>query len=137
MVPKGMLTFLGSIYKEGAKTTSGTLVCLFERRTARKNISFFQKHCVPNLECRILSQEHDTVGKPKKIHGITGCRENNCKHFLDFRSSMTSGSLSQGLTSALPKYPRKVNNPFGTTPYKENSHLHSSVPAISDCMLGK
>ena len=34
--PKGLLTFLGSLYKEVAKTTPGTLVYLFERQTARK-----------------------------------------------------------------------------------------------------
>ena len=58
MVPKGLLTFLGSLYKEAAKTTSGTLVYRFERQTARKDISSFEKHCVLDLECRILSREH-------------------------------------------------------------------------------
>ena len=56
MVPKGLFTFLDSLYKEVAKTTSGTLVYRFERQTARK-ISSFEKHCVLDLECRILSQE--------------------------------------------------------------------------------
>ena len=37
VVPKG-LTFLGSLYKKSAKTTSGTLVYRFERQTARKKI---------------------------------------------------------------------------------------------------
>ena len=38
VVPKGLLIFLSSLYKEGAKTTSGTLVQLyrFQRQTARK-----------------------------------------------------------------------------------------------------
>ena len=55
---KGLLTFLGSLYKEVAKTTRVTLVYRFESQTARKkSISSFQKHCVLNLECRILSQE--------------------------------------------------------------------------------
>ena len=57
MVPEGLLTFLGSLYKEGAKTTPGTLVYRFERQAARKKKSSFQKHCVLDLECRILSQE--------------------------------------------------------------------------------
>ena len=57
MVPKGLLTFLGSLYKEVAETTSGTLVYRFERQTARKKNSSFEKHCVLELECRILSQE--------------------------------------------------------------------------------
>ena len=57
MVPKGLLTFIGSLYKEVAKTTSGNLVYLFERQTARKNISSFEKLCGLDLECRILSQE--------------------------------------------------------------------------------
>ena len=60
MVPKELLTFLGSLYKEVAKTTSGTLVYRFERQAkssqARKNSSF-EKHCVLDLDCRILSQE--------------------------------------------------------------------------------
>ena len=56
VVPKWLLTFLGSLYKEVAKTTSGTLVYRFERQTARKKSSF-EKHCVLNCECRILSQE--------------------------------------------------------------------------------
>ena len=53
VLPKGLLTFLGSLYKEVAKTTSGTLVYRFERQTARENISSFEKHCVLDLECRI------------------------------------------------------------------------------------
>ena len=57
VVPKGLLTFLGTLYREVAKTTSGTLVYCFERQTARKNISSFEKHCVLDLGCRILSQE--------------------------------------------------------------------------------
>ena len=56
VVPKEWLTFLGSLYKGGAKTTPGTLVSRFERKTARKKKSF-QKHYVLNLECRILPQE--------------------------------------------------------------------------------
>ena len=67
VVPKELLTFLGSLYKESVITTSGTLVYHFERQTARKkNISSFQKHSVLNLECRILSQEHDTISKQNK-----------------------------------------------------------------------
>ena len=46
VVPEGLLTFLDSLYKEVAKATSGTLVYRFERHTARKNISSFEKHCV-------------------------------------------------------------------------------------------
>ena len=58
VVPKGLLTFFGSFYKEVAKTTPGTLVYRFERQTARKKIFLpSQKHCVLNVECRILSQE--------------------------------------------------------------------------------
>ena len=38
VVPKGLLTYLGSLYNEVAKTTSGTLVYRFERQTARKKI---------------------------------------------------------------------------------------------------
>ena len=57
VVPKGLLTFLGTHYKEVAETTPQILVYRCERQTARKNISSFQKHCVLNLECRILSQE--------------------------------------------------------------------------------
>ena len=56
VVKKGLLTILGSLYKEVAKTTSGTFVYRFEKQTARKDSSF-EKHCVLDLECRILSQE--------------------------------------------------------------------------------
>ena len=56
VVPKGLFIFLGSLYKEVAKTTSGTLVYRFERQTARKKKSF-EKHCVLDLECSIFSQE--------------------------------------------------------------------------------
>ena len=38
MVPKGLLTFLGSLHKEVAKTTSGTLAYRFKRQMARKKI---------------------------------------------------------------------------------------------------
>ena len=92
VVPKELLTFLDSLYKEGAKTTSGTLVYRFERRTARKkSISSFQKHRVLNLECRILSQEHDTIGKKQKNKTNSmvslAVTKNNRKLFYDFWSS--------------------------------------------------
>ena len=57
VVPKGLLTFLGSLYKEVPKTTSRILVYPGERRTARKMFSSFEKHSILDLECRILSQE--------------------------------------------------------------------------------
>ena len=38
VVPKRLLAFLGSLYKEVPKTTSGTLVYRFERQTARKKL---------------------------------------------------------------------------------------------------
>ena len=48
VVLKGLLTFLGSLYKEDAKTTSGTLVYRFERQTAKKKKrNFF----LPNTLC--------------------------------------------------------------------------------------
>ena len=49
MVPKGLLTFLGSLYKEVAKTTPGTLVYRFERQTARKEYFFLPKTLCPQL----------------------------------------------------------------------------------------
>ena len=45
-VPKGLLTLLGSLYKEVAKTTSATLVFRFERQTARKKIFLLSKNTV-------------------------------------------------------------------------------------------
>ena len=121
VVPKGLLTFLGSLYKEGAKTTSGTLVYRFERQTARKNSFFLSKHCVPNLECRILSQEHDAIGIPPPPQSMASLAvtKRSANFFYDFRSSMNFGSLFQGLNSGMPKNPRKVNNTFGTTPLIE------------------
>ena len=41
VVPKGLLTFLGSLYKAVANTTSGTLVCRFERQTAKIYLYIF------------------------------------------------------------------------------------------------
>ena len=81
-----------------------------------KNISSFLKHCVLNLQCRNLSQEHDTIGEPPKKHGVTGCHKNNRKLCYDFQSSVNSRSLFWGLNLPLPKNPRKVDNLFGTTP---------------------
>ena len=49
VVPKGLLTFLGSLYKEVEKTTSGTLVYRFERQTARKKF-FLRKTLCPRLK---------------------------------------------------------------------------------------
>ena len=43
MVPKGLLIFRGSPYKEVAKTTFGTLVYRFEGQTARKKYFFLRK----------------------------------------------------------------------------------------------
>ena len=48
VVPKGLLTFRGSLYKEGAKTTSKTLVYRFERQTARIFL-FLPKTLCPHL----------------------------------------------------------------------------------------
>ena len=57
VVPKGLLALPGSLYKEVAKTTSGTL-CVSLRETNRQNKkSSFEKHCILDLECRILSKE--------------------------------------------------------------------------------
>ena len=117
VVPKGLLTFVGSLYKAGAKTSSGTLVCRFERQNARKKKkkASLKKHFVLNSECRILSQEHDTVGKPQNSMASLAVTKTTANYLYDFRSSMNSGSLFQGLNSALPENPRKVNKPFGTT----------------------
>ena len=38
VIPEGLLTFLGSLYKEVTKTTSGTLVYRFERQTVGKKL---------------------------------------------------------------------------------------------------
>ena len=43
VVPNGLLTFLGSLYEEVAKTTSGPLVYRFKRQTNRKKEE--KKHC--------------------------------------------------------------------------------------------
>ena len=43
VVPKGLLTFLGSLYEEVVKTTPRILVYRFERQTARKNFFFLPK----------------------------------------------------------------------------------------------
>ena len=48
VAPEGLLTFLGSLYKEVSKTASGTLVYRLERQTARKKKknSSSEKHCL-------------------------------------------------------------------------------------------
>ena len=57
VVPKGLLTFLGSLYKEVAKLLP-ELWCIASRdKPQEKMFSSFEKHCVLDLECRILSQE--------------------------------------------------------------------------------
>ena len=56
VVPKGLLTLLGSLYKEVAKTTSGTLMSRSTDKLPEKNLPS-KKHCVLDLERRILSQE--------------------------------------------------------------------------------
>ena len=48
VVPKGLLTFLGSLYKEVAKTASGTLMYRLERQTGEKKF-FLQKTLCPQL----------------------------------------------------------------------------------------
>ena len=48
VVPKGLLTFLGSFYKEIAKSTLVILICRFERQTTRKKI-FLPKTLCPQL----------------------------------------------------------------------------------------
>ena len=50
VVPKGLLTFLASLYKEVAKTTSGTLVYRFERQTARKKIFLPSRNTVSSTQ---------------------------------------------------------------------------------------
>ena len=57
VVPKGLLTFLGSLYKEVAKTTSGTLVYRFERQTARKKYFFLRKALCPRLRTQDFISE--------------------------------------------------------------------------------
>ena len=55
---KGLLTFLGSLYKEVTKTTSGTLcIASTDKPPGKKKILPSKKNCVLDLECKILSQE--------------------------------------------------------------------------------
>ena len=56
VVPKGLSIFLGSLYKEVAKTTSGTSLYRFERQTARK-MFLPSQNTVLDLECRIFISE--------------------------------------------------------------------------------
>ena len=49
VVPKGMLTFLGSLCKEVARTTPGTSVYRFERQTARKEYVLLPKTLCPQV----------------------------------------------------------------------------------------
>ena len=51
VVPKGLFTLFGSLHKEVAKTTSGTLMYFFERQTARqkKKKIFHRKTLCPRL----------------------------------------------------------------------------------------
>ena len=49
LVPQGLLTFLGSLYKEVAKTTPAALVCRLERQTARKKYFFLPQTLCPQL----------------------------------------------------------------------------------------
>ena len=56
VVPIWLFTFLGSLQKKAAKTTSGTLVYRFQRQTTRqRKKKSFEKHCV--LDLGFLSQE--------------------------------------------------------------------------------
>ena len=57
VVPKGLLIFLGIVYKESQKLLP-ELWCIASRdKPPEKNIASFEKHCFLDLECRILSQE--------------------------------------------------------------------------------
>ena len=69
VVPKGLLTFLASLYKEVEKTTSGTLVYRFERQTARKCF-FPSKNTVSstkNVAAFCILMAYFTESKLKKI----------------------------------------------------------------------
>ena len=57
VVQNGLLTFLGSLYKEVAKLLPEFWCIASRDKPPEKNISSFKKHCVLDLECRILSQE--------------------------------------------------------------------------------
>ena len=50
VLPKGFLTFLGSLYKEVAKLLPDFCVTLRETNR-QKNVSSFEKHRVLDLEC--------------------------------------------------------------------------------------
>ena len=45
VIPKGLLTLLGSLYKKGVKTTPGTWYIALRDKPPEKNISSFQKLC--------------------------------------------------------------------------------------------
>ena len=80
VVPKGLLTFLGSLYKEIAKTTSGILVYRFERQNARKkfflrktlfhrpwNVGFYVRNLQIAAFCISMSYFMESKLKKKKI----------------------------------------------------------------------
>ena len=59
VLPTGLLTFLGSLYNNNKSRENyfrNFGVSLRETNRQKKNSSF-QKHCVRDLECKILSQE--------------------------------------------------------------------------------
>ena len=97
----GLLTFLGSLYKERRENYLRNFgISLQETNRQKKKKSSFQKHCVLNLKCRILSQEHDTIGNKLyiniyiKILGVTGCLENNRKlYYYELRKSFPGTKL--------------------------------------------
>ena len=80
VVPKGLLTILGSLYKEVEKTTCGNLVYRFERQIARKKNLSLQKHCILDLQCRILSHHHQFLNR----EGRWGTTDDFATSFLNF-----------------------------------------------------
>ena len=77
MVPKGLLTFLGSLYKEGAKTTFGTLYLASRDKPREKiltskstvsstyNVGFYLRNLQMAAFCILMS--YFTESKLKKV----------------------------------------------------------------------
>ena len=93
-----LLTFLGSLYKEVAKTTSGTLVYRFERQTARKKILPSKNSVHVGLYLRNTTQWVTPLPKKKKKNSMASLAvtKTTANFFYDFRSSMNSEVSSRG-----------------------------------------
>ena len=129
MIPKGLLTFLGSFYKEGTKTTSELWYIASRDKLPEKiflpskttmsstyNVGFYLRNTT-----QLVNHTHTHTKTSMASLAVTKTTANELWKSL------------QGNKLCMPKTPWKVNNPFRTTQQEQTDFDFT----VGQCLLSE